>query len=273
MTILEKIRSGTNFACNFRNPIGIFLKRMIPSSQMLRLIDRATGVRCDCNIASHRMFGETWHDRDYDVPYVAIRPGDKVIDIGANQGFYACYARHQGADVYAFEPTPTSFALLNSNLALNGFSDRVFTKQAAVGGKDGITQLMVSNRLGGGMNTTQKTFSESTQLPISQRLDVQCVSLNSVLDEFSLDVIRCCKMDCEGSELDILAGLDESNRCKFTSFVIEYHPTAYRLNDLIDLLLSWKTHQISFAEDKSYTSRQILRAISNDFFRTFIDRS
>ena len=48
MTILEKIRSGTNFACNFRNPIGIFLKRMIPSSQMLRLIDRATGVRCGC---------------------------------------------------------------------------------------------------------------------------------------------------------------------------------------------------------------------------------
>ena len=51
------------------------------------MVDRATGVRCECTVDSHQMFSATWYKHLNDVPGLPIGPGDVVIDIGANQGF------------------------------------------------------------------------------------------------------------------------------------------------------------------------------------------
>jgi len=55
---------------------------------------------------------------------VPIRPGDIVLDIGANQGFFSCYAAHKGAKVFAFEPVPELRDRLMFNLRRNGFGAR-----------------------------------------------------------------------------------------------------------------------------------------------------
>ena len=55
-------------------------------------------------------------ERDYDVPRMQIRPNDIVVDIGANQGVFTCYAAYHGARVYAFEPFPQSFETLQENV-------------------------------------------------------------------------------------------------------------------------------------------------------------
>ncbi len=52
-----------------------------------------------------------------------IKPGDIVLDIGANIGYYTLiFARCVGptGHVYAFEPDPGSFALLQKNVQING---------------------------------------------------------------------------------------------------------------------------------------------------------
>lgn len=74
--------------------------------------------------------------------------------------------------------------------------------------------------------------------------------------------VRLCKIDAEGAELQILSQLESSLRRSIEAFVLEYHLQAYALTDLLSLLLSWETHQVSLMEDKPYTGN-VLRVVSN----------
>ena len=47
----------------------------------------------------------------------------RVLDIGANLGIYSLYAARKQCEVYAFEPTPNIFNLLNENFKMNGFEN------------------------------------------------------------------------------------------------------------------------------------------------------
>ena len=144
----------SRFWLNYRNPLQILLKRYAKNG-MMTVVDRQTGIRCNCTVNSYQMFGETWYNKDYDIPHFPIRQGDVAIDIGANQGFFTCYAASKGAKVYAFEPFKDSFLTLTENLEINQLSSHVIARPWAIGGQNGSAKLIYTDCLGGGMNTTQ----------------------------------------------------------------------------------------------------------------------
>jgi hypothetical protein len=54
------------------------------------------------------------------------RGSARLLDVGAQSGLYALYARHfDGVVVDAYEPFPESYACLVDNIALNGVGDKV----------------------------------------------------------------------------------------------------------------------------------------------------
>jgi FkbM family methyltransferase len=246
----------------YGNPWSLWLARHLKPHGKLKIIDRVSRVCCKCTTASSWMFGETWHRHDYDVPKVPVRPGDIVLDVGANQGFFTCYAAHRGARVYAFEPFPQSFDTLLENVRANGFEKNVVARACALAGKNGTADLIYSDRLGGGMNTISFTFGQNNQLDPRHQITVPCYTLPQIIMELSLDKIRLCKLDCEGAELEILKRLSEKDLQKIDAFAIEYHREAYSLQELLQLILSWGTHHISFAEDIMF-ERYVLRAVSS----------
>ena len=67
---------------------------------------------------------EIFVDKLYLQEGISISPGDTVFDIGANIGVFTLCAAQQGARVYAFEPVPSTFEVLQHNIQLHGF-DRV----------------------------------------------------------------------------------------------------------------------------------------------------
>lgn len=229
---------------------------------MMTIADRKTGIHCECPLDAFHMFASTWYHEEYEVPRLPIRPGDFVIDIGANHGFFALYAASKGAEVFAFEPSPTVFKRLESNIRSNGLEGQITARPWAISGSPGEAQLLVTERLGGGMSTIHEGFAQKTKIPVTERLAVECHTLSEVLETFDIDTVRRCKIDAEGSELAILKGLDRKDRARFESIVLEFHLEAYRLQDLLSELIGWGSHQVSLIDESEF-SGNVLRVVSN----------
>ena len=228
----------------------------------MTIVDKASGFTCVCNVGAYHIFGETWYSRVYDVPGLPIRFGDVVLDIGACQGFYTCYAASKGATVYAFEPVPESYERLVRNIARNGFADRVKAVQCAISDHDGSAEMLVSESKGGGDSTINLEYASRARVPANRGIEVECRAFSNVLDEYAIPSIRLCKIDVEGSEMAMLSTLDADHRARIQGFAMEYH--------LITSLLSWDTHQVCLMDERPNVGN-ILHLISCQALESWFD--
>jgi len=196
------------------------------------------------------MFPEIYWWHHYDIPMAPVRAGDLVVDVGANHGFAAAYFARAGADVLAFEPSPSVFTLLGENIAANGLQSRVQLVCAAITDREGEAELCETTAMGGGMSSLGSRFMSSRNVAISRRTRARTRSLRNVLAECAgpdSRRVRLLKLDCEGSELDMLKTLGPRERAALDSIALECHPGAYELSELFTLLAGWPEFQISKA--------------------------
>lgn len=73
--------------------------------------------------------------------YRLTRPGDEVIDVGANIGLYTLLLACEGARVYAFEPSTQARSVLTHNVMLNGVMSSVRVFPYALGETNGFAHL------------------------------------------------------------------------------------------------------------------------------------
>jgi FkbM family methyltransferase len=117
-----------------------------------------------------------------------LRPGELYIDVGANVGTYAIWAAELGAEVIALEPAPDTFALLQENIALNGYSVRAVP--AAAGATCGTARFTAGRDA---CNRLDPAGSALTRL----------VTLDSLIGDRHVAGI---KIDVEGFEIEVLRG-------------------------------------------------------------------
>lgn len=173
---------------------------------------------------------ETCLDRQYERESVQIENGWTVLDIGAALGdFSICVARRNpNCLVYAYEPFPESFDLLQLNIKLNKIQNvRAFPY--AVGARDGAAFLRVSSK------EAVRHSTVTGQVDGKNAVAVEAVSLNEVFVQNGIVTCDYLKADCEGAEYDILlnAGAAVLNRIRY--ICIEYHDgvTPFSHDDLL----------------------------------------
>jgi len=240
--VIGRAAAALTGLANYGNPVHILLHRLFTKNGEMTISDRRTGVSVRALRQSYHMFSETWYLHDYDVSACAIRPQDVVVDIGANQGFFTCYAAQRGARVYSFEPHPKMFELLGRNVASNGFSHLVSMDCAAIADFEDETDLICSPLLGGGANTISPEHADAVHASQKEtsRVRVKVKRLGSAIPQNVR--VRLLKIDCEGAELAILRDLKNPER--FDSMAIEFHPDAYSVDTLIRAILAFETHQV-----------------------------
>lgn len=129
-----------------------------------------------------------------------IEPGQVVLDIGAFLGTYAMLeARRVGPSgrVVAFEPSPSSHAILVRHLEMNGLHPpQVEARCAAVGARAGRQQLITWD---------EEPYRNMIAPPGRIGVSVETVTLDEVCAAWPRlpDWIR---MDVQGQEFDVLAG-------------------------------------------------------------------
>jgi len=164
------------------------------------------------------VFGEIYHDRDYDrVPDFMARPGWTVLDVGANAGIFAVQQAYRGACVYAFEPNPDSFRRLTKTVTANRLDDRVTVFNSALGANIGRGALVVPLT-----GTSNGTVMFGTNPPETGTLTVPVDTLDHVISALQLPCIDLLKVDTEGAELEVLRGAKETQSI-VARIVLEHH--------------------------------------------------
>lgn len=151
-----------------------------------------------------------------------IKKGDVVLDVGANIGYFTLIFAHlvgEEGRVFAFEPDPTNFTILEKNIEINGYKN-VVAIQKAVSNHTGKDKLYLHD-----INTGMHRLSK-------QPLNNHHIEVNTIcLDDYftkntKIDFI---KLDVEGSEYAVVEGahsvLQENKNIKL---ITEFTPTALK---------------------------------------------
>lgn len=162
----------------------------------IRIVAAARAVRYRYGIA--RFLGKV--ARQYGVPrYASIRPGDTVLDLGANIGEFSLYAARRGAKVFAVEPDPSVVELLRHNVA----GKPVTVLPLAVWNKD---EPVVFNL------AADDADSSIIGNGSARTVSVRGCRLDTLVAELGLNRIRLIKCDAEGGEPEVLMGARETLR-------------------------------------------------------------
>lgn len=142
-----------------------------------------------------------WEPLETEVFRSKVGPGDVVVDVGANLGYYTLLAARlvgNAGHVYAFEPDPESFALLERNVALNGY-ENVTAVPLALGRAPGKLQLFLNAKNRGDHRVYDPTGKRRS-------VDVDVVTLDAYLKAHEVPRVDFLKIDTQGAECLILEG-------------------------------------------------------------------
>jgi FkbM family methyltransferase len=138
-----------------------------------------------------------------------VHAGDLVFDVGAHLGDRSAAFAALGARVVALEPQPRIARWLRRMV---GRDTRIVVRQEAVGARPGNERLAISRR-----TPTVSTMSESWRAGVAQAnpgfgavrwehsVEVPVVTLDQLIESYG--VPSFCKIDVEGYEAEVLAGL------------------------------------------------------------------
>ncbi|MFC1879251.1 FkbM family methyltransferase [Chloroflexota bacterium] len=178
---------------------------------------------------------ETFLDRFYEKFGTSIGEGWTVIDIGGGIGDFTIFvaAQHPKNVVYAFEPTPGSFTLLQDNLRLNQIDNAQVFPQAiwSQGG-----QVVIDTGTGQPGQFTSHLAEKSAAE--GQKVPVPSLSLEEAFEVTGLGHCNLMKIDCEGAEYEILFNAPDEILSRVERIVMEYHDNlgVYTHTDLEEFL-------------------------------------
>lgn len=202
------------------------------------------------------LYDEIFRRRTYLGHGIELCDGACVFDVGANIGMFTLFVQSQcdGARIYAFEPCPPAYDVLRLNTsahcpaavlfpcgvagdnaelpftfyrnspAFSNFTGDAGRDRAAI---EAVVRSMVRTRL----PENSPDIAPLVEQLMRGRLDAEIYrcrtrTLSSVLREHDVATIDLLKIDAEGSEAGILAGIEEAHWPRIQQIVAEVHDPA-----------------------------------------------
>jgi FkbM family methyltransferase len=148
--------------------------------------------------------------------------GGVLYDVGANVGFFSLLgARLVGepGHVYAFEPAPENARAIADNAAMNAFANVTVLERAAFS-RTGTGQLqLVDDR------SWSKLEGYGAHPGTERVVDVELVAIDDLLAAGELLPPTLVKIDVEGAELEVLAGMCATIARHRPAIICELHGT------------------------------------------------
>ncbi len=182
-----------------------------------------------------------------------LKVGVRVLDIGANIGYYAIMERAlvgETGQVVAVEPSPTNVKLLRKNIELNKFHD-IKIHEGAVSEVSGRKEFWLAAE--SNLNSFHKDHLDQSGT-IQESIEVDVFSVASLIEKYgSINYIR---MDIEGHEFEVLRAISELNGSQtlLPDVIFETHNRTYSPDRDISRLLRTlfeKGYSVPYASSSS----------------------
>jgi FkbM family methyltransferase len=174
-----------------------------------------------------------------------LRPSDTVVDIGGNIGVFVLWAAPQVPRglVLSVEPNPASVKCLKLNIERNDLGN-VTAMQAAAGSDGGTMELIYhpgwemiayNARVSAPWFYKQSALARLLRWIIAgltnrqisaepaQRINAPLMSLERIMEHEGIEVVNYLKLDCEGSEFEVLRNTSGACWSRIERAAIEYH--------------------------------------------------
>jgi FkbM family methyltransferase len=219
LTKLEEIRN---------NEIDIFDKKKVfnnPKIFSIRLRDYIIFLRKESSSSSIMTYLEIFKDRIHMKNKLFLgKDDDIIVDIGANEGFYALAMKKNNPNVkiISIEPVKKTFELLNLNIKKNNLKN-IISINKAITSKNGFINFESVPEVSA-INSTNIFLQKRDWLNLKRiyKIKVSSIRLENLFNRLKLKRIDILKLDVEGSEYEILKS-SKKVLLKTKKIVVEYH--------------------------------------------------
>ena len=155
-----------------------------------------------------------WLTSEYEAPGFEIKENDTIIDVGGHIGLFMLFCEqfcHKGK-IYCFEPELNNYRIFSDNVKLNNL-ENIHSFNMAISKQDGNVPLYLNDDSSG----------HSIFLKNSNYIQVESITLQKVFELNNIKKCNLLKLDCEGSEYEIINSLPDSYFSMIDKIIIEYH--------------------------------------------------
>lgn len=147
-----------------------------------------------------------------------IASNEVFVDLGAWIGVFSFYASDLYKKVYAIEPDPVAFGVMDKNVTMGN----VVKLNYAIYSHDGEVDL--SDGHGNSMSSIYGA---------GKSIMVKCKKFSTFMQENKIGRIDCLKIDIEGAEIDVIEDILNFNP---TRIILSYHQYSDKYEWMIDLI-------------------------------------
>ena len=148
--------------------------------------------------------------------------GDIAIDVGANIGYFTILMGSIVGDsgkVYAFEPAEKNVRVLNKNVETNDLTEVVEVRSEAASDQNGTADLSIA------------TFNKGSHSIAEAKESEKVVKVPTIkIDDVVVNDVDLIKIDAEGSEDKVIAGMEHILSEHTPIVILEYNPQLWERN-------------------------------------------
>jgi FkbM family methyltransferase len=173
---------------------------------------------------------------------------DKVfVDIGANIGYFSLLAARAGAKaVYAFEPVPYTYALLQKNIFKNHLEGCIRSYNCAVGSQEKTLSFTVD--LGPKNHAEYLCGSERRPRKARRKVPVPVWTLDEFVRREALREIGILKTDTEGYDFNVLLGAEKTLLQFRPMLIVEVNDFWLQKYHASKMMLLDKLHSLNYRQ-------------------------
>ncbi|MBL0884021.1 MAG: FkbM family methyltransferase [Chitinophagaceae bacterium] len=221
---------------HIKNPGEYLLHKKSRKKRSLVFSTKPNQITFEVPESLYQVFKEIFMADVYEINDLAKNLTEKpiVVDIGANAGFFdfILLSKLPNAQIFAFEPMPANIERLKKTVSQNQWLEKcIFLYQMAVTGKQ-QSHLDIYMEDTNDNQVVASIFSGFNKSN-TKAIRVESISLTEIFVKNNITSIDLLKMDCEGSEYDILYNTTPDLIQKIKRMVIEVHDIDDQKNNLV----------------------------------------